>query len=345
MSNRSSRLAQVMFAALITASPSSVARVHRLATAAAAPAPLYDDLTLAKAKQVYRDGLQANFQTLKEGVADPSLRARASAAELKLPLHGRHPLDYYAISGQLEVHVPIESVKFLDDISTAYTYREARHCDPSAVFDYAGMLSVPQRAVGLPRPYEALSIPSDVLAKDKEAYEASGKLLKSAVYFIMAHELGHVVLGHPGNDATETGISQQHETEADAFAIDAMAQIGVVPVGMVVYLRAATYYEAPPSNLDQDAYETYMKEFSTHPITTARLRAITTAIRARRAAFEEKSPGAVIDNVVREIDGLAALLRQVDMRRFQRIRSEERPLESLRGCSEWAPGPKQPSEE
>ncbi len=37
--------------------------------------------------------------------------------------------------------VPIESVKFLDDVSVALVYRDAQRCDPSAVFDYFGMLS------------------------------------------------------------------------------------------------------------------------------------------------------------------------------------------------------------
>lgn len=325
--------------ALLCGPAPSIDRLAMLGKAAAAPTSLYDDATLAKSRLVYGEGLRGNFSDLCDRVRDPTLRARALATHLELPLRGRHQLDFYASSRQRTVSLPIESVKFLDDLGTALAYRDARECDPSAVFDYAGMLSVSERIVTLPRPHEALSVPSDVLAKDQIVYETSGKLLKSALYFIMAHELGHVVLGHPGDDPGEPELSQQHEIEADAFAIDAMAQIGVVPVGMVVYLRAATYREAPPSSLDQSAYEDYMKAFSTHPITTARLRAITAAVRARREAFAVLSPPAVIDRVVSDIEGVTRLLGQVEMRRFQRIRSERRPLESLRGCTEWAPPP------
>jgi hypothetical protein len=43
------------------------------------------------------------------------------------------------------VFVPIESVKFLDDVSVALVYRDAQRCDPSDVFDCFGMLSVEGR--------------------------------------------------------------------------------------------------------------------------------------------------------------------------------------------------------
>jgi hypothetical protein len=304
------------------------------AAAGEAQVTLYGEDSLLHARNTYSANLRGNFNDLVNRLP-AAQRERALAARVVLPLRGRHPLDFFALPEQQAVFVPIESVKLLDDLSVAYAYREERGCDPSAVFDYAGMLSVPDRIATLPRPYQALAIPEGVLDESPAVDDISGKLLKSAVYFLLAHELGHVVLQHPGNASVAPSVSQTHEIEADAFAIASMAEIGVVPVGLIVYLRAASYYETPPSTFDQDQYEEYMQTFSTHPITTARLHALTRAVRARMADFTTENAPALVESVILDIDGIATILSDVQMRRFQRLRSEQRSLASLRSCEEF----------
>lgn len=310
------------------------ARAASRAAAGEVEVALYGTETLRQAKRIYAENLRGNFSDLVNRLP-VAQRERALAAQVLLPLRGRHPLDFYAVPEQQAVFVPIESVKLLDDLCVAFAYREERGCDPSAVFDYAGMLSMPDRLATLPWPYQALAVPEGVLDKPSAVKDTSGKLLASVIYFLLAHELGHVVLEHPGNDAVAPSASQAQEIEADAFAIDAMAQIGVVPVGLIVYLRAASYYETPPSTFDQDQYEEHMRTFSTHPITTARLHALTRAVRARMAEFTVKNRPAQVESVLQNIDGIATILSDVQMRKFQRLRSELRPLASLRSCEEF----------
>lgn len=77
--------------------------------------------------------------------------------------------------------------------------------------------------------------------------------------------------------------------------------------------------------------------FSTHPLTTARLHAIARALNERKVEFTIRDPPQLVDSLIHDIEGIADILNDVDMRRLQRIRSEQRPLTSIRGCAEWTP--------
>jgi hypothetical protein len=59
----------------------------------------------------------------------------------------------------------------------------------------------PERFGGrYPAPLPALQIPGDALG-DSVVDEQAQKLLKSAIIFLVLHELGHVLHGHPSYDA------------------------------------------------------------------------------------------------------------------------------------------------
>jgi hypothetical protein len=297
---------------------------------------LYTDAELADARKLYTTNLEGNFYDLVERLDEP-LRGRARGVKLELPDRSDSPLQFHAVAALQKVYAPIGSVKFVDDLMTALAWRTQRSCDASAVFDYAGMLSIPARVTGLPSPLQALGVPADVLRTDAAVYEDSGKLLKSAIYFLLAHELGHVLLGHPGNRAVPPATSQLHERQADAFALDAMAKVGVVPVGMVPYFRAAAYYEGPAGTLERSEYRRIADALSTHPLAASRIDAIASGVRRRRDAFAARNPARVVDDVAAQIEGIATFLDDPPMRNFQALRSRDRPLSSIRRCAEWTP--------
>lgn len=315
-----------LFALTVPGAPPSQAERH-----------LYSDEELSRARQLYTTNLRGNFHDLVERLDEPHLTPARQVA-LQLPDRTSSPLQFYAVPGERRIYVPIESVKFVDDLLTALTWRTRHGCDPSAAFDYAGMLAEPERLASLPSPIPALGVPPGVLATDASVYEDSGKLLKSAVYFLLAHELGHVVLGHPGNLAVSPEVSQRQERAADGFALDAMARVGVVPVGMIPYFRAVAYYEGPAGSLGQADYQRLAKATSTHPLAASRIQAIATGIRARRAAFIQTTAASTVDLVASQIEQIAAFLDDPGIRNFQALRSRGRPLSSLRGCEAWVPG-------
>jgi hypothetical protein len=300
---------------------------------------MYRDDVLARAEAAYAENLKGNFADLVSRLPR-KVRAEASDVGIELPARGGGPFAYWSFAAARKVVIPIESVKVFDDLVTAYVWREAHACDPSAMFDYVGMMSSARRAPTLPPPFEALAIPSNVLEAKDAVYRTSGDLLKSAVYYIMAHELGHVVLRHPGNRQVTFEESQRNEIAADAFALDAMTQIGTVPVGMVFFFRAVAYYETPPDDASAAEFRERMAHSQTHPLSADRLRAITDGIRQRWGAFTAASTGnkpAAVATFVTEVEKLTAYLDDVRMRNFQRARSEVRSLASLRSCEEWRP--------
>lgn len=298
---------------------------------------LYANEDLSQARQLYTTNLRGNFYDLVERLDEPLLTI-ARQVTLQLPDRSSSPLQFYAIPGERKIYVPIESVKFVDDFLTALTWRTSHDCDPSAAFDYAGMLAEPERVASLPSPLPALGVPAGVLSTDTSVYEDSGKLLKSAIYFLLAHELCHVVLGHAGNIAVSPEVSQRQEQAADALALDAMARVGVVPVGMIPYFRAVAYYEGPAGNLGRADYQRLASATSTHPLAASRIQAIAAGLRTRRAEFVRTNPARTVDFVADQIEQIAAFLDDPAIRNFQALRSRGRPLSSLRGCKEWVPG-------
>jgi hypothetical protein len=144
---------------------------------------------------------------------------------------------------------------------------------------------------------------------DPVVYDVSGKLLKSGIYFLMAHELAHVVYGHPGSSPGAEG--QAREIAADNFAMEVMRNIAVPPAGMVVLFGAASRYEESPS-----PYE------SSHPLSTDRLASVARYIRQNTEAFARLQPNSLgVALIASQLDGIASALGDPYMRKLQRERN------------------------
>ena len=82
-------------------------------------------------------------------------------------------------------------------------------------------------------------------------------LRNEAWAFILLHELGHVILRHPGNLAVEARRSRVNEQQADRFALDVLQRPQTIPMGMVLWVQAtAPWFPNRADYQDTDEFET-----------------------------------------------------------------------------------------
>lgn len=305
--------------------------VGMLSALLAQPAALYTDEELADALKTYSANLRGMWRD--DFVARLAVDERTFGKQLRLemPLFGRNrqPFEYYA-EGDV-VTVPIASVKFLDDISIAYAWYESRGCDVRAIADYAGLLRMRGAAAGvsMKAPRAALGVPGNVL-QDAYVNDVSGKLLKSAIYFLMAHEFSHLRSKHRFDDSVPLDRAQRQEIEADAFALDVMRRIAVIPAGMVPFFLTLTWLETTSADHPTPAaYAAAIRVQGKHPISSARLTTLGRSIRdgAQTFAAGQASPEAwrpTMERIGTQIESMGSTLddrvfRQDQEKRIRRI--------------------------
>jgi hypothetical protein len=256
-------------------------------------ASLYDDATLAYWQPRFEEGIRWNVDNVIWPRLSAQERQQLAGVSLCFPLRGPRgdPLEFYARLGAADdacaaerppvVVLPIQSIKFFDDLSVAYAWLWRQGYGPDTALEYASMLKYgePSRFGGrYPAPLPALQIPDDGL-DDPAVADQAQKLLKSAMVFLVLHELGHVLFGHPGYDAVSAAQAQANEQDADQFALSVMRRIGVAPFGMVFWFQTAAYLAPNRGDFaSDDAHAEWLRQ-STHPVTEDRLRAIAAELR------------------------------------------------------------------
>jgi len=291
---------------------------------------IYSMQTLRKAKDTYEKNVILIWAEDLIARLPDSHRQAASKVSLKLPLYGRRaePLEYYAKPKEREVTMPIFSIRFFDDLCIAYAYMALHNCDSGAISDYVGMLryQVPANLPNgrFPPPLSALGIPSNAL-DDEWVKKTSGNSLKSSIYFLMAHELAHVVYSHRSYESITAAEAQTQEIEADAFALEIMARIGVPPVAIAFFFVVASRFEAAPGDFATlSGFEDYLRRHSTHPLTSERLNKVADYIIKNVDAFirlEKTVSKAQMIKSAQEIKKIGQTLNDRSIREYQRRRS------------------------
>jgi hypothetical protein len=213
----------------------------------------------------------------------PSLRAPLGEVRLEMPaewpagLGGNAP-DFVLNAGSLartrQVILPIRTVLWLDEYAGLTAEMERRDCDGRTILPllYAHMLT--RVAPGAPRPpgpFAAFGL-DDAIYADARVKDTSNKLFATALFFLLAHELGHIAAG-PLPPATGYD-AQQRERDADRYALDAMAQVGLMPWGLVMLFTALAVMEGGQT---------------THPMSGSRVEAAARAVEARPRAFVDRT--------------------------------------------------------
>lgn len=243
-----------------------------------ASATLYHDETLRSAQEKMGSNIRLMVTEDIVRTVPRSMRPRAASIGVEFTLRGPNPLAFWSDPRNNVVYVPMESVRFIDDLAILHAWFDKHGCDASYIHSYLWALLRQQRS--LPSPLAAFGVSREQALADRYVDDVSGKILKSSVLFILAHEVGHVVLNHRGG---LTGAdSRRQEREADEFALDHFARIGAPPTGMVYYFIAGRWRDP----IGTEA------ELGTHPVSPERIRIIADhlATNPRSYSFSEPNP-------------------------------------------------------
>ena len=151
----------------------------------------------------------------------------------------------------------------------------------------------------------------------------------------MAHELAHILYRHRGYGSITAAEAQEQESQADAFALNVMRRISVAPMGMSIFFLVASRFELAPGDFETLAqYEAYLREHSTHPLTSNRLLAIAQGIRSNVDSFTrgQASPTLWRPRILAVADDIQRIGRTLDdraIRELQRHRSQRVTLAEL----------------
>jgi hypothetical protein len=282
----------------------AVAALVLLAGATAAAAELYGPAELATAARM-QPRIAAMLTEDIPAALPRAQRPAAAAVRIAFPERlGPHPMGFYAEPAARTVHVPLETVRFLDDFALLLAWDNAHGCEDAYIDAYLyALLRAGQR---LPPPLTAFRLDRDAAIADAMVDGLAQKILKSQVYFLLAHELGHILLGH--DPRATAAASRRQEMEADAFALDRFAAIGTAPLGMVAFFYAARYLDPTGQAAD----------LGTHPVFSARLTAIADRLAADPRAFsfseDNSERGALlVGEVAAEIARMAELGSDEDL--------------------------------
>ena len=234
---------------------------------------LYDEATLDQWGQRY----ERSTQRILDEVIRPALLAdeqrRLANADLDLPVHAEgtqrgRPLAFYADGWR--VVMPVFSLKFLDDLCTAYAWLQINGYSLETISDYTAMLRYGEvQPTPAYAPLAALGVPADAL-DDRRVDELALGHFVTARTFILLHELGHIYHGHRGGTGAP---SRANEEAADRFAAEVMARTPLPPLGSLVFFMADASWSGYPAAEDD-----------THPLSGARLRALAARVEDRGLA-------------------------------------------------------------
>lgn len=279
---------------------------------------IYDQATLEQAHESYAGNIRAvlydNIARRLTGAEIDTLRR----VDLLQPLRADDPFAFASDPATGRMWIPTSSVKFLDDLAIAIAWFESKGCDKTAVFDYVAAMDYGNRA--LPPPLPALSVPDKAYNLDHYTDDVSQKILKSAMAFILLHELGHIHHGHAPYDTITLEQARAQEAEADAFAMRVLRRLRVTPFGMVTWFMARGARDP-----DQP---------STHPLGADRLFRITADLRSNPEDFIEpenrdRMTAETIHELAGQIDIIAQGLDNPRLRALLRQRGRDATPASL----------------
>jgi hypothetical protein len=295
-----------------------------LARAAESGTEFYDRATLDYWGQRY----QRSTNKILNEVIHPALlsdeRRRLAHVRLDMPLYAEgtqrgRPLAFYAPYDGSRVVMPVYSLKFLDDLCTAYAWLQINGYSLETISDYTAMLRYGNaRPTPEFAPLKALGIPANAL-KDPRVDELALGHFVTARTFILLHELGHAYHRHRGGIGAR---SRKNEEAADRFAAEVMARTPLPPLGSLVFFMADASWAGYPSTAED-----------THPLSGARLRTLANHVEDRGLAQGLRQLAGLMDDPdIRT--GFAAAGKSATLESLKPRRSGELPGRARPGSNE-----------
>lgn len=257
---------------------------------------LYDTATLQYWQGRYEKSTQKILDTVIWPVLSGEERQRLSGARLDFPLvtelDKANPLSFYA-PGDGRVVMPVLSLKFLDDLCTAYAWLQVNGYGLETISEYTAMLAYKESPTGrYPQPLTALHIPANAL-QDHQVDELALGHFVTARTFLLLHELGHIYHKHSW---TTTAQSRLNEEQADQFAVTVMRRTPLPPNGALVFFMADAHWSAFPVGYSEAQWQEHLKQSGTHPLTGQRLHTLARQIDDRGIATAMDQLADMLDN-------------------------------------------------
>ena len=250
---------------------------------------LYDAATLQHSQQSY----ERTTNKILDQVIWPALLADERYAlgnrkpVLELPLYAggearEDPTAFYSPWNRPAIVAPVLSLKFLDDLCTAYAWLQIHGYTLETISEYTAILHYGTAPPGgFPPPLAALRIPGNAL-DNREVDELALGHFVTARTFILLHEMGHIRYRHQGGTGAQ---SVRQEEQADRFAITVMKRTGLPPLGMLVLFLVNAHWSSFPARRDD-----------THPLSGTRVRALAAAVDDASLAAKLQKLGEDLDD-------------------------------------------------
>lgn len=208
------------------------------------------------ATTIYRDSTllretprlqRAVTKIFKQGIK-PELRSREQAGlanirfKFPIPQTNDHVLNFYAgeIEGAAAVVLPLQSLKMVEDLTTAFACLYVNKSSFGALDLYFAMLQRKTldsfRPAGTRGILNAIGAPQNV-PSDK----LSLSVCNEAFAFVLVHELGHLLFKHTGLADITRAQARADEVQSDAFALDVLARSGTPPLGAALFFQAQIF--------------------------------------------------------------------------------------------------------
>jgi hypothetical protein len=295
---------------------------------------------LAAAKDLYERSLQENFSVLKENVSQEYL---ADIAATKLFITMDDDLVFArAFPGQNVIQLSAATIVFIEQLAVTRAWFEASGVsEDQPIINYVlltrkNIREDDARRAVLPSMAKALSVPDDEIWSRNESDPTktyANNFLKSAVTWIVAHEMGHLALGHqvvvpPGMSMVARAERMRiQEAEADNFATGLMLRVRLAPIGMAVtMLYYSLLFPIRMECSSEEEWQNYVAEAS-HPLWPERLKSIGDVLAESDVTLVVGVNNAEIAEQLRSI---ASLLSERDMLDAQVLGSEGLTLKNIR---------------
>jgi hypothetical protein len=263
--------------------------IWTLSLSAADPTRVYDDATLRSWGERYQ---RSSTKIMDEVIWPAFLTAEKNRLggmkpRLEFPTYAEgearnHALAFYVPADRRSIVLPIFSLKFLDDLCTAYAWLQIKGYSLETISEYTAILKYGNEpAGGFPAPLKALGIPANAL-DDPQVNELALGHFVTARTFLLLHETGHVLYRH---SAYTSAQSIRNEAEADRFAVTVMKRTPLPPLGILVFFMADAHWSGFPAN-----------EQATHPLTGTRVRGLADSVDDLNLARQLRALGEFLDD-------------------------------------------------
>lgn len=257
---------------------------------------LYEKAVIDRWQSSFRDDITAMFREDILPILTIEEKTLLAEVRLEFPAVGERKGVFEFYRNGKTVLMPVLSLRFFGDLALAYSWLFENGYNTVTVQQYVGMIHWQPMAAfpkgSYPQPLEALQIPANVRDNPRVAARM-GELFKAGIFFLLAHELGHIRYGHAGYENREGRDVRADEAQADAFAMDLMRRKRVLPAGPLFWLGSEALSER--HKVDCATAEEWNQYFRsrTHPLSAARVEVLTERFAKNAEEFAKAQPDPV----------------------------------------------------